>query len=81
MNNTRKGDVYSILNVSGNPSWILAQNCTWDIDIVDIPNPTNNLYANVYSINDDTVILDSKQSGSGTSYSGKWKCNYSRIKC
>jgi hypothetical protein len=60
MNNTRKGDVYSILTVSGNPSWILAQNCTWDIDIVDIPNPDGNLYANVYSINDDTVILDSK---------------------
>jgi hypothetical protein len=59
MNNTRKGDVYSILNVSGEPSWILAQNCTWDIDIVDIPNPTNNLYANVYSINHDTVIVDS----------------------
>jgi predicted membrane-bound spermidine synthase len=53
--------VYSILTVSGNPSWILAQNCTWDIDIVDIPNPDGNLYANVYSINDDTVILDSKQ--------------------
>jgi hypothetical protein len=59
MNNTRKGDVYSIRTVSGNPSWILAQNCTWDIDIVDIPNPTNNLYANVYRINHDTVILDS----------------------
>ena len=59
INNTFKGDVYSIRNESGNPSWILAQNCTWDIDIVDIPNPTNNLYANVYSINDDTVILDS----------------------
>jgi hypothetical protein len=58
INNTRKGDVYSILTVSGNPSWILAQNCTWDIDIVDIPNPDGNLYANVYSINDDTVILD-----------------------
>ena len=59
INNTRKGDVYSILAESGNPSWILAQNCTWDIDIVDIPNPDGNLYANVYSINNDTVILDS----------------------
>jgi hypothetical protein len=58
MNNTRKGDVYSIRTVSGNPSWILAQNCAWDIDVVDIPNPVDNLYANVYSINQDTVILD-----------------------
>ena len=58
MNNTRKGDVYSIRSVSGNPSYILAQNCTWDIDVVDIPNPVDNLYANVYSINDETVILD-----------------------
>ena len=58
MNNTRKGDVYSIRNESGNPSWILAQNCAWDIDVVDIPNPVDNLYENVYSINQDTVILD-----------------------
>jgi hypothetical protein len=59
MNNTFKGDVYTINNVSGNPSWILAENCSWDIDIVDIPNPADNLYENVYSINQDTVILDS----------------------
>ena len=59
MNNTFKGDVYSILTYSGNPSWILAQNCAWDIDVVDIPNPVDNLYANVYSINHDTVIVDS----------------------
>ncbi len=58
MNNTFKGDVYTIKNVSGNPSWILAENCSWDIDIVDIPNPVDNLYENVYSINQDTVILD-----------------------
>jgi len=58
MNNTFKGDVYTIKNVSGNPSWILAENCSWDIDIVDIPNPADNLYENVYSINQDTVILD-----------------------
>ena len=58
MNNTRKGDVYTIKNMSGNPSWILAQNCAWDIDVVDIPNPVDNLYENVYSINQDTVILD-----------------------
>jgi hypothetical protein len=59
INNTVTGDVYSILTYSGTPSWILAQNCSWDIDIVDIPSPADNLYANVYSINDDTVILDS----------------------
>ena len=59
INNTFNGDVYSILTYSGTPSWILPQNCSWDIDIVDIPNPADNLYANVYSINDDTVILDS----------------------
>ena len=59
MNNTRKGDVYTIRTESGNPSWILAQNCAWDIDVVDIPNPVDNLYENVYSINQDTVILDS----------------------
>ena len=58
INNTFNGDVYSIRTESGNPSYILAQNCAWDIDIVDIPNPVDNLYANVYSINDDTVILD-----------------------
>ena len=58
INNTFKGDVYSIRNESGNPSWILAQNCAWDIDVVDIPNPVDNLYENVYSINQDTVILD-----------------------
>jgi hypothetical protein len=59
INNTRNGDVYSIVTESGARSWILAQNCAWDIDIVDIPNPVDNLYANVYSINRDTVILDS----------------------
>lgn len=58
MNNTFKGDVYTIKNMSGNPSWVLAENCSWDIDIVDIPNPADNLYENVYSINQDTVILD-----------------------
>ena len=59
MNNTFKGDVYTIKNLSGSPSWILAENCSWDIDVVDIPNPADNLYENVYSINQDTVILDS----------------------
>ena len=59
INNTLKGDVYTIRTESGNPSWILAQNCAWDIDVVDIPNPVDNLYENVYSINQDTVILDS----------------------
>jgi len=58
MNNTRKGDVYTIRTESGSPSWIIAENCAWDIDVVDIPNPVDNLYANVYSINQDTVILD-----------------------
>ena len=58
MNNTFKGDVYTIKNESGNPSWVLAENCSWDIDIVDIPNPIDNLYENVYNINGDTVILD-----------------------
>ena len=58
INNTFNGDVYNIRTESRFPSWILAQNCAWDIDIVDIPNPVDNLYANVYSINDDTVILD-----------------------
>ena len=58
MNNTFKGDVYTIKNMSGNPSWVLAENCSWDIDIVDIPDTADNLYENVYSINEDTVILD-----------------------
>ncbi len=57
-NNMKKGDVYTIKNMSGNPSWILAENCSWDIDIVDIPDTADNLYENVYSINQDTVILD-----------------------
>ena len=58
MNNTVKGDVYTIKNMSRNPSRVLAENCSWDIDIVDIPDTADNLYENVYSINQDTVILD-----------------------
>ena len=58
INDTREGDIYSISTVSGGTSWILAQNCIWNIEIDDIPNPADNLYENIYSINDDTIVLD-----------------------
>lgn len=58
INNTREGDTYTINTQSGGPSWILAQNCIWDIEIEDIPNSADNLYQNIYDINEDTVILD-----------------------
>ena len=57
IDNTKADDVYKLSAVSGNAGIILAQNSYWDVDIVDIPDTTNEIYENVYSINDDTAIL------------------------
>ena len=55
---TKAGDVYKLLAQSGNPGVILAQNSYWDVDVVDIPDPNDAIYKNIYSINDDTAVLD-----------------------
>lgn len=57
LDDTKADDVYKLSAVSGNAGVILAQNSYWDVDIVDIPDTTNEIYENVYSINDDTAIL------------------------
>jgi len=57
IDNTKADDVYKLSAVSGNAGVILAQNSYWDVDIIDIPDTTNEIYENVYSINDDTAIL------------------------
>jgi len=57
LDDTKADDVYKLSAVAGNAGVILAQNSYWDVDIVDIPDTTNEIYENVYSINDDTAIL------------------------
>jgi len=56
LDDTKAGDVYKLLAASDSKSVILAQNSYWDIDVVDIPNPDNEIYRNIYSINEDTVV-------------------------
>ena len=52
MQDTQAGDIYTFTTVSSNAaSYILAQNCYWDVDIVDIPT-TPGIYG-VSDINDD----------------------------
>ena len=68
MQDTRPGDIYTFTTVSSNAeSYILAQNCYWDVDIVDIPttpgiygasdiNDTGN--AGVYAFSANTLLRD-----------------------
>tara|TARA_R110002074_G_scaffold362660_2_gene535792 strand:+ start:139 stop:1167 length:1029 start_codon:yes stop_codon:yes gene_type:complete len=68
MQDTQPGDIYTLTTVSSNASsYILAQNCYWDIDIVDIPT-TPGIYgasdnntvgvAGVYAFSANTVLRD-----------------------
>ena len=65
---TQPGDIYTFTTVSSNAeSFILAQNCYWDIDIVDIPT-TPGIYgasdindignAGVYAFSANTLLRD-----------------------
>ena len=68
MQDTQPGDVYTFSTVSSNAeSYILAQNCYWDIDTVDIPT-TPGIYgasdnntaqlSGVYAFSANTVLRD-----------------------
>ena len=57
LNDTIPDDVYTVSAESGGPSYILAQSSYWDIDIVDIPDPNEMIYENIYDINNDTVVF------------------------
>jgi hypothetical protein len=68
MQDTQPGDIYTFSTVSANAaSYILAQNCYWDIDIVDIPT-TPGIYgasdnntaelSGVYAFSANTVLRD-----------------------
>jgi len=65
---TRPGDIYTFSTVSSNAeSFILAQNCYWDVDVVDIPT-TPGIYgasirnlegtAGVYAFSANTLLRD-----------------------
>jgi hypothetical protein len=63
------GDVYTFKTVSSNAaSFILAQNCYWDVDVVDIPttpgiygasDANQNQNAGVYQFSPNTLLRDS----------------------
>jgi len=68
MVDTRAGDIYTFSTVSSNAeSFILAQNCYWDVDVIDIPttpgiygasdNNTEEL-AGVYQFSANTLLRD-----------------------
>lgn len=58
INEARVDDVYKLSAVSGNESVLLAGSCLWDVTIVDIPNTENEIYKNIYNINNNTVVFD-----------------------
>ena len=68
MQDTQPGDIYTFSTVSSNAaSFILAQNCYWDVDVVDIPT-TSGIYgasdnntkelAGVYQFGANTLLRD-----------------------
>jgi len=68
MQDIQPGDIYTFSTVSSNAaSFILAQNCYWDVDVVDIPT-TSGIYgasdnnsegvAGVYQFSANTVLRD-----------------------
>jgi len=68
MEDTQPGDIYTFSTVSSNAaSFILAQNCYWDVDVIDIPttpgiygasdNNTEEL-AGVYQFSANTLLRD-----------------------
>ena len=67
MQDTQPGDIYTFSTVSSNAeSFILAQNCYWDIDVIDIPT-TPGIYgarrkaggrAGVYQFSANTLLRD-----------------------
>jgi hypothetical protein len=68
MQDTQPGDIYTFSTVSSNAaSFILAQNCYWDVDVVDIPTTSgiygasdNNIQgvAGVYAFSVNTLLRD-----------------------
>ncbi len=68
MQDTQPGDIYTFSTVSSNAeSFILAQNCYWDVDVIDIPT-TSGIYgasdnntvgtAGVYQFSANTLLRD-----------------------